>query len=90
VAPTDYLTAVGHLPIYAALDVPEVWRLTRRQLVIQLLTGHSYEASLISRAFPFLTAQVLSDFIALGLEEAERKAARAFREWVREHHQPPM
>jgi Uma2 family endonuclease len=82
-------SSLDRFPIYAALDVPEVWRLARGKLMIHLLTGDSYADSLRSHAFPFLTAQVLSGYIALGLEEGERKAARAFREWVRDHHQSP-
>jgi Uma2 family endonuclease len=83
-------SSLDRFAIYAALDVPEVWRLARRKLRIHLLAGRSYEESLTSRAFPFLTSQVLTDFISLGLEMGERKAARAFRQWVREHHQPPQ
>lgn len=82
-------SSLDRFAIYAALGVPEIWRLARRQLRIHLLAGDSYEESPISRAFPFLTAQVLSEFIARGLKEGERKVASAFREWVREHHHPP-
>jgi Uma2 family endonuclease len=83
-------TSLNKFAIYAGLEVPEIWRVTRRQVQFFLLAGNSYEESPISRAFPFLTVQVLSEFIARGLEEGERKAAKAFREWVREHHQPPQ
>lgn len=81
-------SSLNRFAIYEAFDAPEVWRFARCQLRIHLLAGHSYEESLTSRAFPFLTAQVLTDFIALGLEMGERKAARAFREWIREHRAP--
>lgn len=76
--------------IYAALGVPEIWRLARRQLRIHILASDRYEESPISHAFPFLTAQALSEFIARGLKEGERKAASGFRQWVREHHHPPQ
>lgn len=82
-------SSLDRFAIYAALVVPEIWRLARRQLRIHLLATDCYEESPISRAFPFLTAQVLSEFIARGLKEGERKVASAFREWVREHHQSP-
>ncbi|MEK6405455.1 MAG: Uma2 family endonuclease [Acidobacteriota bacterium] len=83
-------SSLNRFAIYAALGVPEIWRLARRQLRIHLLAGDRYEESPISLAFPFLTAHVLSEFIARGLKEGERKVARAFREWVREHHHPPQ
>jgi Uma2 family endonuclease len=83
-------SSLDRFAIYAALGVPEIWRLARRQLRIHLLASDRYEESPISRAFPFLTAQVLSEFVARGLKEGERKVASAFREWVREHHSSPQ
>jgi len=82
-------TSLNKFTIYAGLEVLEIWRVAGRHVQFYLLAGNRYEASPISGAFPFLTAQVLSEFIARGLKEGERKAASAFREWVREHHHPP-
>ena len=79
-------SALDRFAIYAALGVPEIWRLARRQLRIYLLVGDRYEESPISSVFPFLPATTLSEFVARGLKEGERKVARAFRDWVREHH----
>ena len=72
--------------IYSALGVPEIWRIKGRSLEIHLLAENDYEQSPTSRAFPFLPAQTLSEFLAIGFVEGERKTARAFRDWVREHH----
>jgi Uma2 family endonuclease len=83
-------SSLDRFAIYAALGVPEIWRLARGQLRIHLLAGDRYDESPISGAFPFLTAQVLTEFIARGLKEGERRVASAFREWVREHHHPPQ
>lgn len=80
-------SSLNKFPIYAALGVPEIWRISKRQVVIWLLTDSSYEPSPVSRAFPFLPAEKLNEFLAKGLAEGERKAARAFREWVRENRQ---
>ncbi len=78
--------SLDKFPIYAGLGVPEIWRLARRrEALIYLLAGDGYEESLASRAFPFLTAQTLSAFLEQGLAQGERKAAHAFRAWVREH-----
>ena len=78
-------SSLDRLPIYAALGVPEIWRLKGRQLRIHLLSQDRYEESPISKAFPFVTAQALSEFTAVGLKQGGRKAAIAFREWVRAH-----
>jgi Uma2 family endonuclease len=72
--------------IYAGLGVPEIWRLKGHQVQIYLLTGGGYDESPASRAFPFVSAQTLSEFLVQGLAEGERKVARDFRVWVREHH----
>lgn len=72
--------------IYSALGVPEIWRVKGHSLQIHLLAENDYEQSPTSRAFPFLSAQTLSEFLAKGFVEGERKTSRAFRDWVREHH----
>jgi Uma2 family endonuclease len=72
--------------IYAALGVPEIWRLKGHQVHIYLLSGDGYDESFNSRAFPFVSALTLSEFLVQGLAEGERKVARNFRVWVREHH----
>jgi Uma2 family endonuclease len=79
-------SSLDRFAIYAMLGVPEIWRLARRELTIHILSGGLYHQSPISHAFPFLEARVLSEFIARGLRDGERKAAREFREWVRENH----
>jgi Uma2 family endonuclease len=81
-------SSLDRFSIYAVLGVAEIWRLSRGQLRVYVLSGDRYQQSPISNAFPFLTAAVLSEFIRQGLRAGERKAAIAFREWVRAHHQP--
>ena len=76
-------SSMNKLPIYAGLGVPEIWRLSGREVQIYLLTGDRYELSPVSHAFPFLSARTLSEFLAQGLAEGERKCARAFRAWIR-------
>lgn len=79
-------SSLNKLSIYAALGVPEIWRLKGHQLQIFLLNVDGYRESATSGAFTFLEARTLSEFLARGLNEGERSAARAFRAWVREHH----
>lgn len=71
--------------IYASLGVPEVWREHKKNVRFFVLTADSYLESSHSRAFPFLDSVTLSRFLAQGLAEGSREAARAFRAWVREH-----
>jgi Uma2 family endonuclease len=71
--------------IYAALGVPEIWQERKKRVRFYLLSGGSYVESANSSAFPFLDSATLSEFLAKGLVEGSRKAARAFRAWVREH-----
>ena len=82
-------SSLDRFAIYAALGVPEIWRLARRQMRIHLLSGERYDESPVSGAFPFLTDQALSEFVACGLKEGERKTAVAFREWLRNRRHPP-
>ncbi len=90
--PPDIVLEIDHtsgsldkFPIYASLGVPEIWRLSKGTVQIHILTENGYEQSFASRAFPFLTSDALSRFLAEGLAEGERKATRAFRAWLREH-----
>ncbi|MBI3652878.1 MAG: hypothetical protein HY231_17780 [Acidobacteria bacterium] len=64
--------------------MPEIWRVYKSKVEIYLLEGQTYTSSSVSRAFPFLTAQTISEFLVKGIIEGERKAARAFREWLRQ------
>jgi len=72
--------------IYAALGVPEIWRLIGQQVEFHSLEDDEYKSSLNSRTFPFLPAQRLSEFLVIGLTEGERKAADALRNWLSETH----
>jgi len=78
-------TSLNKFAIYAAFGVPEIWRVTGRRVTFFVLADDGYEESSVSRAFAFLTAQTLSEFLARMLSEGGRKTARHFREWVREH-----
>lgn len=85
---SDYTSSsLDKFPIYAGLGVPEIWRIAGWQVRIWLLVGENYEESPSSAAFPFLSAEKLSEFLVKGMEVGERKVARAFREWVQQHRQ---
>jgi Uma2 family endonuclease len=81
-------TSLIKFGIYPALEVPEIWRVSGRLVEFYVLSDNGYDSAPVSRAFPFLTARTLSDFLQRVLTEGGRKAARDFREWVRKHHKP--
>jgi Uma2 family endonuclease len=76
-------SSLDKFPIYAGLGVPEIWRISQRQVRIFVLAGNQYQDIASSSAFPFLSAQALTDFISQGINEGTTTAARAFREWVK-------
>lgn len=80
-------SSLNRFPIYAGLGAPELWRVYHHQVRSWMLAGDDYEEASHSRAFPFLTADVISEFLEKGLTESSRKAAQAFRKWIRQHRQ---
>ncbi len=79
-------SSMDRMGIYAALKVPEVWRLDGDVLTFQVLDEHgAYQASAVSRSFPLVTPADLLVF----LQEARRccnqqPVLRKFRAWVRD------
>jgi hypothetical protein len=68
--------------------VPEIWRAYKKAVRIYVLADDHYEESAMSCAFPFVSAESVSVFLAKGLAEGEGSAAHASRQWICEHHQP--
>lgn len=77
-------SSLDKFSIYAALGVPEIWRVAGDLIECHLLFENEYVESATSAAFPFLTNQKPSEFLAVGFAEGERKAASAVRSWLRE------
>lgn len=69
--------------IYAAFGVPEIWRYDGEQMYIYKLANQSYEEVSISLAFPSLTADALTNFIAQSKTLGQTAALIAFRQWWR-------
>ena len=79
-------SSLDKFPIYAGLGVPEIWLISKRQVRILVLTGNKYQDAVNSSVFPFLTAEVLTEFISQGINEGATAAARAFRDWVKQRN----
>ncbi|MGH9938061.1 MAG: hypothetical protein ACREAM_17585, partial [Blastocatellia bacterium] len=72
---------------YAALGVPEFWRIVGTRVRFYLLHNEHYEESERSRAFPFLSTEIIAPFIEQGIKEGEIAAALAFRKWLNDNRQ---
>ena len=78
--------SVSKMPIYAQIGVPEIWRYDGTTFRIDRLAGSEYLASDKSLAFPILTVQAVSDFLAQSRSSTRLKLIRSLRTWIREHH----
>jgi Uma2 family endonuclease len=79
-------SSLDRMGIYAALRVPEVWRLDDGVLSFHLLQPNgTYQASGHSGAFPLLTPGVLMRYLVLRSQLDENAVIAQFRVWVRQH-----
>ncbi len=78
-------SSMNRMAIYAALGVPEVWRLDATGLTFHVLQADStYAPATFSRSFPTVCAPDISRFLALLGQEEENEIVRQFRTWVRQ------
>ncbi|MBC7796521.1 MAG: Uma2 family endonuclease [Pyrinomonadaceae bacterium] len=70
-------------PIYAALNVPEIWRYDGNKMAFYKLDEEKYVEIEQSLALPMLSAQVLSDFLNRNGKESQSKILRDFEEWLK-------
>ena len=75
--------SLSRFPIYQNLGVPEIWRCDEQRLEIYHLTASGYVEAAASRAFPFLTGDVLFQFLERSRTEGQSATLRAFRAWVK-------
>ena len=73
----------GKFPIYADLGVPELWRYDGAQADFYALQDGEYQLIPTSRAFPLLTPEVLTRFLAQSKAEGQTAALRSFQQWLR-------
>jgi Uma2 family endonuclease len=57
-------SAIGKLPLYAAMGVPEIWRWDGERVTIFRLEGSEYDKAPESAALASLTSEVLNRFMA--------------------------
>jgi Uma2 family endonuclease len=68
--------SLNKLPIYAQIDLPEVWRYDGERLTIFELGGEAYAQTSRSVALPHLTGEILSGFV-------KESAALGSAAWLR-------
>jgi Uma2 family endonuclease len=81
-------SSLDRMGIYAALGVPEVWRLDGDSLTFQTLNARgTYRRASHSRSFPHVSPVDLLPFVLEArLAGDENPVLQRFREWVRNHH----
>ncbi len=83
-------SSVPRMPIYAALRVPEVWRLQGEVLSFNVLQPDaSYVPVPVSEALPPLIPADLTRYLALSSQLDNTAVIRQFQTWVRQVSPPP-
>jgi Uma2 family endonuclease len=77
-------SAVNRMGIYAAFNVPEVWRFRNERLELHVLgEDGKFAVQPTSHAFPGIPADELNRFLALRGQADHNSIVRQFRDWVR-------
>lgn len=77
-------SSLDRMSIYAALGVPEVWRLSTGTIAFHIRDGRTYTVRPNSLAFPRLASADLPPFLAQWGQADDTAIVRQFREWVRQ------
>ena len=82
---SDYTSSsINKQAIYSALGVPELWRYTRKTLLIYRRIEGGYEQCEQSLAFPFLPIEEILNFIEQSRTIGQRSTVRLFKQRIRE------
>ncbi|MCY7347295.1 MAG: Uma2 family endonuclease [Pyrinomonadaceae bacterium] len=76
--------SLAKFPIYAALEVPEVWIYDGETVAFYELDRENYRQISRSRALPLLAAETLTGFLELSRTEGQTFALKSFRGWLKE------
>ena len=82
-------SALNRMGIYAALGVPEVWRLRGAAVTVHVLQPDgTYREVNRSPNFPTLPLAKLTEYVKRSRRQEETSLFRSFRQWVRRHLLP--
>lgn len=74
--------SLNKMPIYAALEVSEVWLYKGQRVVFYKLFGGIYQEIQNSLAIPILSSAKATEFLQKGLKEGSSKWFKEVREWT--------
>jgi Uma2 family endonuclease len=79
-------SSLNRFAIYAALGLPEVWRVDGNTMSFYVLgTGPTYTTAAVSPTFPLVTPADLLNFLQQGRQAGDENAVlRQFRAWIRQ------
>ncbi len=81
---SDYTnSSINKLALYAALGVPELWRIQNNAIAVYVLQNGKFSRSDTSFIFPLFPIAEFSVLLERSQLEGQRSAVRAFRELVR-------
>ena len=75
--------SLNKFPIFAAVGVPEVWRYDESRVAIHVLREGGYVEAQVSDMLAPLSGEVITSFLAAGLDEDRPQWIRRLREWAR-------
>ncbi len=75
--------SLSKFPIYAGVEVPELWRHDGKKMIFYRLFENGYIEIPHSDLFPFLTPDVVLTFLQRGEAEGAIVMVKEFREWVK-------
>ncbi|NER22431.1 MAG: Uma2 family endonuclease [Symploca sp. SIO1C2] len=82
---SDYTnSSLNKQALYSALGVPELWRYTKKMLLVYRRIEGGYEQCDRSLAFPFLPITEIANFIVQSRTIGQRSTVRLFRQRIRE------
>jgi Uma2 family endonuclease len=76
-------SALDKLPLFASVGIPEVWRCDGQRVTILILEQDRYQESSNSLAFPILTSDILTRFLAESRTALSPDWFQAVSDWAR-------
>jgi len=76
---------LAKLPIFAAVGIPEVWRYRDGKVTVYHLGDDRYAETARSLAFPVITSEQLTQFLAERHQVRSTQWLRRVRAWIREN-----
>jgi Uma2 family endonuclease len=77
-------SSINRMSIYAALGVPEIWRLSTGGITFLMLESGTYQVRPNSLSFPQLSSTDLPLFLGQWGQNDDTTIVRQFREWVKQ------